>query len=95
MKNRTLKAELLPSGSWRVRVYLGEVDGKKKWKSVTADTSADALRRAALYEQPATEEMTVLQACERYIREKSEGNTPLSPSTLRISWHGERVRQKR
>ncbi len=83
MKNRTLKAEQLPSGSWRVRVYLGEVNGKKTWKSVTADTASDALRKAALFEMPTNEEMTVLQACERYIREKSEGNTPLSPSTLR------------
>lgn len=73
-----MKAVKLPSGSWRVRVYLGEVDGKKKWKSVTAQTKAEALRKAAMYEPK--EDMSLLEACERYLELKGP---ELSPSTLR------------
>lgn len=73
-----MKAVRLPSGNWRVRVYLGEVDGKKKWKSVTAKTKAEVLREAALYEPK--EDMSLLEACEKYLKLKGP---ELSPSTVR------------
>ena len=79
-KQKTLKAEQLPSGNWRVRVYVGIVNGKKKWISVTAPDADEAFRKAALYETPKNEDMTLQQACERYIREKGDN---LSPSTQR------------
>lgn len=75
-----MKAERLPSGKWRVRVYLGKENGKPVHKSVTADSKQEALRQAALYEPKKALNMTVEEACERFIelREKE-----LSPSTLR------------
>ena len=42
-------AKKLPSGSWRVRVYTGTVDGKKKYTSTTADTKKKAELMAAQY----------------------------------------------
>ena len=75
-----MKAEKLPSGSWRVRVYTGTVNGKKKYKSVTARTKAEAMKKAALYEPKENDEMTVLEACEKYMLVKGP---ELSPSTVR------------
>ena len=41
----------LPSGSWRVRVYIGkDRNGNKKYKSITAESKKEANRQAALYE---------------------------------------------
>ena len=50
-------AHKLPSGSWRVQVYLGKTpDGKKIVKSVTAETKKEAERQAALLLYEAEEE---------------------------------------
>lgn len=73
-----MKAERLPSGKWRVRIYLGKENGKPKWKSVTAESKQDVLREAALYEPK--KEMTVEEACEKFLKLREE---ELSPSTLR------------
>lgn len=44
-------AHKLPSGSWRVQVYLGKDDnGKKIMRSVTAESKKEAERQAALLE---------------------------------------------
>lgn len=74
-----MKAERLPSGKYRVRVYLGKENGKPRWKSITARDKDEALRQAALYDRNSTN-MTVQEACERFI---SLRETELSPSTLR------------
>ena len=38
----------MPSGNWRVRVFLGkDKDGKKKYKSITAPTKKEAKKAAA------------------------------------------------
>lgn len=75
-----MKAEKLPSGNWRVRVYLGEVDGKRKWKSVTAPTKQEALRKAAVFEYVPAADLTLKEACARFLQIRGP---ELSPSTYR------------
>lgn len=77
------KAKKLPSGSWRVLLYVGtDENGKKKRKSITAATRKEAELLAAQYlnnrrEEPA--EMTVGKAIDKYIESKSN---ILSPTTI-------------
>lgn len=77
------KAKKLPSGSWRVLLYVGtDENGKKKRKSITADTKKEAELLAAQFlnnsnEQP--KEMTVGRAIDKYIESKSN---ILSPTTI-------------
>lgn len=75
-----MKAERLPSGKWRIRVYLGEINGKRKWKSVTADTRQEALRKAVQYEYVPAADLSLREACENFLRVRGP---ELSPSTLR------------
>lgn len=78
-------ARKLPSGSWRVRIYVGKKpDGTPDYKSFTADTKREAEYLAAQYnitrkEKPKCK-LTVHQAIEKYIDNKSN---VLSPSTIR------------
>ena len=46
-----MKAKKLPSGNWRVRLYVGKEDGKPKYKSFTASTKKEAEFAAAQYGQ--------------------------------------------
>ena len=76
-----MNARKLPSGNWRVQVYLGrDASGKKKMASVTAPSKTEAIQKAALFGKKVPEDMTVEQAVRRYmaIREPV-----LSPSTYR------------
>lgn len=75
-----MKAERLPSGNYRVRVYLGRENEKPVWKSVTAPTRQEALRIAAMYEPKKAMNMTVEEACEKFLKLRE---SELSPSTLR------------
>ena len=77
------KAKKLPSGNWRVQLYIGTIDGKRQYKSFTAATKREAELQAAEYamEQPAqTTDMTLGEAMDKYISLKSN---VLSPSTIR------------
>lgn len=74
-----MKAEKLPSGNWRVRVYMGMQGGKRKYRSVTAKTKQEALREAALIDPMPTDDMTVETAVLRYLKIKEP---VISPSTL-------------
>lgn len=80
------KARKLPSGSWRAEVYTGiGQDGKRKYKSFTADTRREAEYLAAEYaakrKRNAKQEKdrTLSEAYARYVEIKS--NT-ISPSTV-------------
>lgn len=75
-----MKAAQLPSGKWRVKVYQGIVDGKRVWKSITKRTKEEALKAAALYEPKDAEDMSVEEACEKYLALRGP---ELSPSTVR------------
>ena len=79
------RAKKLPSGNWRVNLYIGtDPDGKKLYKSFTAPTKKEAEYQAAEYnlkrkERAKPAAMTVGQAIDRYIDSKT---AVLSPSTI-------------
>lgn len=77
-------AKKLPSGNWRVNVYVGIVDGKRKYKSFTAPTKAEAELNAALYVSGKSD---FPSSCSRSLRSVSldyinSRSNILSPSTL-------------
>lgn len=79
------KAVKLPSGTWRVNLYVGTdpVTGKRKYKSFSAPTKREAEFLAAEYkmgiQKRSASEITLDEAMKRYI----ESQSGLSPSTLR------------
>ncbi len=77
------RAQKLPSGSWRVRVYDGKDQaGKDRYKSFTAGTKKQAEFLAAEYaakKKNFVESITVGEAIDRYIASKSN---VLSPTTI-------------
>lgn len=78
-------AKKLPSGNWRVNLYIGkEPDGKRKYKSFTAETKKEAEYKAAQYNIERKEntdcKLTLHNAVSRYIESK---RNILSPSTVR------------
>ncbi|MBQ7145989.1 MAG: site-specific integrase [Lachnospiraceae bacterium] len=76
-----MKAEKLPSGNYRVRVYMGrDGNGKAIRKSVTAKTKQEALRKAALLQPVPDGEKTLSEAALEYIEIKEP---VISPSTHR------------
>lgn len=77
-------AKKLPSGSWRVQVYAGkDAEGKRLYKSFTADTKKAAELAAAQYaaqeKKSAADSVTVGEAIKCYIDTKA---AVLSPSTV-------------
>lgn len=77
------KATKLPSGSWRVNLYLGKQGGKEIRRSITGRTKKEAEQAAARYmlenhldDTP----MTVGEAVDKYIKDAS---ATLSPSTIK------------
>ena len=78
------KAKKLPSGKWRVQVFLGkDADGKQIRRSITAPTKKEAEQQAALLAAQrniTTSRMTVAQAIDRYIE---LNRLALSPVTIR------------
>lgn len=78
-------AKKLPSGNWRVNLYIGKTpDGKRQYKSFTADTKKEAEFMAAQFNVDRRErqnsELTVKVAIARYIESKEN---VLSPMTVR------------
>lgn len=79
------KAKKLPSGNWRVQLFVGKNEqGKNVYESFTAETKAQAEFLAAEYKLKHPKEkrsrMTLGEAFDNYIMSKSE---VLSPSTAR------------
>lgn len=76
-------AKKLPSGSWRVNLYIGKDDkGKRIYKSFTADTKKEAEFLAASYNLKRKEtpkDITVGDAIDGYIASKEN---VLSPTTI-------------
>lgn len=78
-------AKKLPSGSYRVNLYIGKTaDGKRQYKSFTADTKKEAEYLAAQYSIEQKEKkackITLGEAITQYIENK---RNILSPSTVR------------
>ena len=76
-----MKAVKLPSGNWNVRVPIGMVNGKRKWKSITAATKQEALRQAVFYEIVEPSDLNLQEACDRFLTIRGP---ELSPATLRV-----------
>lgn len=79
------KAKKLPSGNWRVILYVGKNNGKRTYKSFTAPTKAEAELMAARYKLECGRgrcryDLTVGEAIDKYIASK---NNILSPTTIR------------
>lgn len=78
-----IRPEKLQSGNWRVRIYLGRVDGKQKFVSITAPTKDEARIKALEYYKDmkegrkSSEFMTVRDAVDKYIK-----SINASPTTL-------------
>lgn len=73
----------LPSGRWRCLVYTGrDENGKRKYRSVTADTKKEAVEQAARLEgnPQNTGKVTVGEAVRQYIDLRSD---VMSPATVR------------
>ena len=87
------KAKKLPSGNWRVLVYIGnDRNGKRQYKSSTESTKKEAEYAAAEYvlnrrRENQAENLSFQKASDRYIESKSN---LLSPATLR----GYRIMQR-
>ena len=73
-----MKAERLPSGSYRVRMDVIDIDGEKHRKSFTGKTKREALQKAEKYKPAAR--VSVSEIVARYIDLKEK---VLSPSTVR------------
>lgn len=78
-------AKKLPSGNWRVQVFAGlSAEGKRIYKSFTAETKKEAEFLAAQFAQTQKDivrsDLTLYEATERYIESKTN---VLSPSTVR------------
>lgn len=79
-----MQAHKLPSGRWRVQLFLGEADGHAFRKSFTADSKKEAERLAMEYKVKAGSYMigdcSIEEAIDRYIGNRTG---VLSPSTIR------------
>ena len=78
------KAVRLPSGSWRARVQVIDENGKRRYKSFTAETRKEAALAAAKFEADGresvkTRSISVGGAIDAYIENRS---SVLSPSTV-------------
>ena len=78
-------ARVLPSGKWRVLVFDRMENGKRKYKSFTADTKDEAELQSKLYltdpsRKSRDDSLTVKDAIDRYIASKKN---VLSPATIR------------
>lgn len=79
-----MNARKLPSGRWQSKVYIGTVDGKKIFVTVTEDTKRECMIKAAKVKEDAeqlagTRQITVGQAVTKYIDSK---RGVLSPATI-------------
>lgn len=72
------KAKKTEAGTWRVLIYVGKEDGKRRYKSFTAPTKREAELAALEYKRPRVD-MTLREAYYQYVKDRSS----LSPSTLR------------
>lgn len=76
-----MNARKLPSGRWQSIVYIGTVDGKKKYKTVTADTKKECTMLAAQVKADKGQhvQLSVGDAVTQYIDAK---RGVLSPATV-------------
>lgn len=78
------KAKKLPSGNYRVQIFIGIEQGKRKYKSFTAETAKEAEYKALEYQRNSKYKRnplnnTLAEAIDKYINSK---DGVLSPSTI-------------
>ena len=74
-------AKKLPSGKWRCLIYVGMENGKRKYKSFTADTKKEAEKKAVNYQADfENKQDTLEEMIEKYIKSKEK---VLSQTTLK------------
>ena len=75
-----MKITRLPSGSYHTLVYLGKVDGKQKFKSITAPDKQTVRRMVAEFEsqKDTSAPLPLLDAVSAYIRAKEAVLSPYS-----------------
>jgi len=73
-----MKIRKLPSGNYNARVYVGVVDGKKKWKSVTGPDRMAVRRKIAELEDYVEPAPMLCEAIEDYIDARSAVLSPYS-----------------
>lgn len=82
------KAKKLPSGSWRVNLYIGkDAQNKRRYKSFTADTKKEAEYLAAEYNlkrKASPADLTLGEAMDKYIESKEHVLSPTTINTYRI-----------
>lgn len=79
-------AKKLPSGKWRCLIYIGSENGKRKYKSFTANTKKEAELKATQYAYSQKEEKEISKDTTLHsaMKEYCELKKPvLSPSTIR------------
>lgn len=87
------KAKKLPSGNWRVLLYVGnDENGKRQYESITAPTEAEANLLASrrkydiergVIKNEKPEDMTVEEAIELYIDERKDSSSPKTIKSYR------------
>lgn len=73
-----MKIRKLPSGNYNARIYLGEVDGKKKWKSVTGPDRMTVRRKITEYQDYEEPAPMLCDAIEDYIDARGAVLSPYS-----------------
>ena len=73
-----MKIRKLPSGNYNARIYLGVVDGKKKWKSVTGPDRMTVRRKISEYQDFEEPAPMLCDAIEDYIDARGAVLSPYS-----------------
>ena len=69
-------AKKLPSGKYRCLIFVGMENGKRKYKSFTADTKREAERMAVNYQTDLEDKQyTVSEMISRYIKSKEKNKS--------------------
>lgn len=87
-----MKVEKLPSGSYRVRVYLGRKDGKPVQKSITGKTRQEVIRKAGALVLPTYEDLTLEDACRQYLETRGPELSPATEGNKKRADNGNRTR---
>lgn len=96
-----ISAKKLPSGSYRVQVYAGMIEGKRIYKSFTDPSKDKAELEAAEYiinhNNTIVTDMTVSQAMSAYIAERTHVISPTTLQSYRLiqKYYYKRIKDKR
>ncbi|MDD6492172.1 MAG: site-specific integrase [Firmicutes bacterium] len=90
-------AKKIPSGSWRCLIYIGDENGKRKYKSFTAPTKKEAEFQATQYmmqKDQMKQQKSENKFCDELNKYISNKESVLSPSTIKGYKNIERMLKK-